>query len=154
MEKKNKNTKVFWNQTNGGLWKKSQTQATRTKKQMEICFMFFKKNITITWKIDTLTLTKLIFNKIKYWLKRHVMKHFTRKSQNGCSCNKHLHGFQEHLEMMTYNDFVGRLLNLMFQNLSLIPTSRGRWKSADRQAILLQNLHLPPEASATGHTQR
>lgn len=49
------------------------------------------------------------------------MKHIARISQNGCSCNKHLHGLQEHLEIMTYNDLGGRLLNLLFWNLDSAP---------------------------------
>lgn len=77
----------------------------------------------MTWKFEKFTPNKLIFNKAKYWFKRYVTKHIGRKSQNGCSHNKHLYGFQEHLEMMTYNDFGGRLLNLLFQNLDFSPQS-------------------------------
>lgn len=82
------------------------------------------------------------------------MKYFAKKSQNGCSFNKHLHGCQEHLEIMTYNDCVGRLLNLTFQNLDSSPQAEEDENlQTDRHLYSVQILHLPPGASATGHTQ-
>lgn len=66
------------------------------------------------------------------------MKYFAKKSQNGCSFNKHLHGCQEHLEIMTYNDCVGRLLNLTFQNLDSSPQAEEDENlQTDRQTFVL-----------------
>lgn len=79
----------------------------------------------MTWKSEKFILYKLIFNKVKYLLKMYVVKHIVRKSQNSWSCNKHLYGFKKHFELMTYSDFGGRLLNLLFQNLDF--SSQSEW---------------------------
>lgn len=69
----------------GEYGKITKPNPSKPKNKWKFVSCVLNENNLITWKIDTFTLNKLIFKKIKYWLKRHIMKYFARKSQNGCS---------------------------------------------------------------------